>query len=430
MILLLSFVLTCSNAALAQPRMISVSEGIEEAFANNPNFSLLLWERELKELERELERHPMLNVTTTPVEIKEGSLQFPTGVLSVGVPLTEGLKLNGTFSIKVDQEGIEAVPSADLVLNYDFFKKIDSAKEISVHDPILPSENELIMKTVTLLIDLREKRDNLEHKQGWYAYYERALEAAAATPDYDDLALKREIRRMTKELADLTDEVDQLQKELRYLLGHPADTEYLPIVHVQDYVFDPDPAVLTEEALAYSTTLEQARVALEGAQQNLAIEKTSRGWKVTADGKLGWHPDKEENTSWSVGLTASKTLYPRHLTMEKLELQVAQAELHFHEIQRAVVDQAAQGIKGVRAAQERVELYFEQLQEAQEDLDLVERQFAAGFVTELKVMEAELNLQSVELDYSHAQLAYAKSLLQLYGLCGRELKALINELLI
>ncbi len=431
LVILLSVILTWSTTAVAQQRMISVSEAIEQAIANNRGLALSLWEKDLQARESELDNYPTVNLDTSPVRIEDGAFK-PQGTLSVGMPLTEALQLGGTFSTGADPLGSRATPSVTLTLKYKFFEKnsLPAEKTSSDNTTIIRSENELVMKTIILLIDLREKLDQFGHRQGWYEYFQRSLEAAEATPNYDDLGLKREIRNITKELANLAEVIDQLQQELRYLLGDPEDTEYSPVLHVHDFGVEPELVMLIDEAVAYDEKLEQARLGLERAQANLAAEQKSRGWHVTADGRVSWHPHQEPNTNWSIGLEASKTLCPRHLVMEKLELQVAQAELHFAETRRTVADRIAQGIKGVNVAQDSIQLFTEQLQEAQDDLELIERQFAAGFVTELEIVEARLNLRSVEIDHSHARFAYVQSVLQLYGQCGRELKGLLGKLLV
>jgi hypothetical protein len=409
---------------LAQEKQpITLEEALEQVFSANPNLSLFLREQDLAEKREGLANHPIIKITTTPTEIIDGEWQKPEGSLTVTMPVAKGLDLTGGLTLEVDQSGIEVTPSGTLSLKYDVLgegKVVEGA--LTVEENRRQQENSLVFQTLALLVQLREKLDDLDLAQEKYVLLEASLEAARLTPNYDDLKLKKELREQASTLVEIKEEIAQLQMELSSWLGVPQDTTYDPLVQIQPIKLDLVEDMYRDEFLGASANLRKAQASLETAQNKLFHERTTAGWSVVATGGVNL------NNHWNVGVTASKQLYPRRIILEELELEVAKAEYALMATEKSLDDQLRVTLQAIKSAQKQLELQEEHLMEAQEDLDLRKRQLEAGLVTELQLQEAQLELRTKELSYAHAQLVWGQSVLKLWEQCGRDLSLIIWEI--
>ncbi len=147
----------------------------------------------------------------------------------------------------------------------------------------------------------------------------------------------------------------------------------------------------------------------------------ANGGVYANDARAGW--------SWNVGLAATKSLYPRTIILEELELNVAKAT-HALEMQENALQGELRGaMQAVRAAQDHVQLRAEHLAGAGEDLDFRQRQYVAGLITQLKLQDTALALEKAELDYLHAKMLYTQNILALWDLCGLDLQAVVYEVI-
>ncbi len=195
---------------------------------------------------------------------------------------------------------------------------------------------------------------------------------------------------------------------------------------------------LREELFASNDTLRRARANLSRAQDELELERKTRGWDVQVSGGLHGNvsagSQQTESVesgpwSWDVGLSATKILYPWNIILEELELAVAQAESDLETQEKALSGELRGAIQRVKASFEQVQLKAEHLGEAQDDLDFRQRQYAAGLVTKLQVQDTALTLQKAKVDYEHETMHYAQSILSLWSLCNRDLQSVVYDVI-
>lgn len=425
----LIMILGCVQGGLAaELTPITLKEALDMAFQQNTSHALFLWEQDLAQQREILKKHPQVKVKADPASIKDGELQEPTGSLSLSMPLGKNLDLHGTVTIGVHTDGVAVDPSGSLTLDYQFFALPDQpGGHPTPEENRQKQSNSLVLQTVDLLVKIRQQLDLRSYEVGRLKHLEDSLEAARLTPNYDDLELKKQQRDQAAKLATMQEELDQLQLKLITILGIAEIWSYDPMFAVVDISVGLE-AELETEVFAANSQLRQAQAELTLAQDTLDLERKSRGWDVQASGGA-YANEAKTGLTWNVGLSATKTLYPRRIMLEELELAVVKAT-HALEMQESALRGELRGaIQGVRAAQDQVELRAEQLGDAREDLALRQRQYEAGLVTRLQLQDTTLALEKAQLDYDHGKMLYAQNILVLWDLCGRELQTMVYEVI-
>lgn len=426
-ILVLCLLLGLSRGGWAeQVRTITLEEALNLAFKQNTSHTLFLREQEFLEKREELAHRPQITTEIKPITIQDGVWEKPQGSLDVTMPVAQNLDLSSKVTIEFGKSGVEAKPSGSLALNYRLFALPEKADGgLSAEETMRNQANSLILQTADLLIQLRQKLDLMDYEEGRLRYLEASLDAARFTPNYDDLKLKKELRDQATKLAAMQEELEQLQLKVATMLGIPETMVYVPIIRIGDLNFSFVEEDLREELFSSSASVRQAQAELTLAQNRLVMERETGGWDLKVTGGIS----ASESWSWYGGVTASKTLYPRHIVLEELEFEVAKAEYAMERQESALNSELKGALQAVQSAQNHVELKAEHLGEAQDDRGLRQRQFEAGLVTELQVQEAQLALEKAELDYAHGQILHAQSVLDLWNLCGRDLQALVFEVI-
>ncbi len=418
---------------------ITLEEALELAFQQNTRHALFLREQELSEKKETLEKHPKITANTNPVRIIDGQFQGPTGSLTMTMPLGENLDLRGTVMLGLDKEGVSLKPSGSLNLDYGLFTLPEKAGgELTAEEKRQRQANSLILQTVDLLVQVRQQIDLRDYEEERLRYLEASLEAARLTPNYDDLELRRQLREQAAKLAVIQEDLVQLQLNLGTILGTASKAGYDPVLIVEDRSVALTEEQLREELFASNDTLRRARANLSRAQDELELERKTRGWDVQVSGGLHGNvsagSQQTESVesgpwSWDVGLSATKILYPWNIILEELELAVAQAESDLETQEKALSGELRGAIQRVKASFEQVQLKAEHLGEAQDDLDFRQRQYAAGLVTKLQVQDTALTLQKAKVDYEHETMHYAQSILSLWSLCNRDLQSVVYDVI-
>ncbi|HHY09955.1 MAG TPA: TolC family protein [Firmicutes bacterium] len=411
------------NATARQAETITWREALELAFERSPHFNFFLQEQRLGEARQKLAKHPEFKITAAPAEIKDGVWQPPRAVLSATMPLGDTLGLTGSLSIKSTPR-LEAAPLGAVSLNYTPFKWQDpSGEEDGVQKVLLAEENELVLKTIDLLFQLRQKLAQEDFYREKYAYKEKYLAAAASIADFDSLQLKKELRELAARLADLKDEIDLGRLQLGLLLGTGDDVRFRPSLKVKPYQFDTDFDLYKNDYYSSHAALQTAREKMAAAKSRLAHEQKTGGWNVVVSGSAVL------NDGWSVGIAASKTLYPRKIILEELKLAAARAEVAFLEQETAAANGLKAALKALDSAAEKIAVQAENVRQAAGDLEALQRRLQAGLTTEWAVREAKMQLSQTELEYESAQLAYVQKVLGFWSQCGVNLQKRIGELL-
>lgn len=407
---------------LAQELNITVEQALEQAFTHNSNHSLFIWEQELVEAREKLKEQPTFMVKLEPAKVTDGVFGGPEGSVTMQLPLGQHLDLNSSLSVELSKNGVGVTPTGKLGLDYSFFSLPEPSLLKVAGEDLLNQSNSLVCQTLDRLIELKQKLDRKDYELERHNLLANKLQAAAQTPGYDDLSLKKEVRAQATLLEQLDQELAELQFNLAQLLGAPTKATYLPDVSPRDFEFRFEEADVLAEAINKSAAVRVAREKLNAAENKLALERRSGGWDIKASGQIS------QDLSWNLGLTATKTLYPRSIILEELELAVAKAQSALEAEERAVRDQIRLALRTIQNAQNNMEQKSEQLSELNEKFLYRQRQFTAGLITELELHEAHIAVSYAKNDYVHSQLAHSRSILELWRLCGRELRPLVFEI--
>ncbi len=425
LLVVLSILVQDAFASAAGRREITPQGAVELALEHNLEHALFLREQELTAKRDALTKHPTVQMTATPAQFKNGDWLNPRGSISLALPLSANAKLEGSLALGIKEGGIEVEPSGNLNLNYNFFAKQDNGggSEANGSEQRRRQENGLVLQTLNLLITLRQTLDEELLAVGEYELLQLSLQAAEQTPGYDQLPLKRRIREQSLTLAQLRAEIEQLQFQLASFLGERAGTVYDPRLEFADLNISLAVEELKEEWFAASPSWHQALMELAAARAELEHEQKTKGWQMTISGTV------DHALNWGVGLTASKTLYPRSIVIEELALALARAEqaAAAEEHKVAVALQSAWG--KVESAQAHAALKEEHLHEAKQEWELRQRELEAGLVTPLQLEEAGLALLRAENDYRRGSFDLGRSILELWAGCGRDLAAMLSSLI-
>jgi len=424
--LLLAFLALSLPMAASAQVPLSLEEALVTALEHNTSHALFLWEQELAQEREALKKHPQLSAELSPVSVHGKTLQGPKGELVISVPLGSSLKLSGQVGVALDGKELEAKPTASLSLGYDFFAlPPEDAAELTPEETRQRQVNSLVLQLLQLLVDVRKALDERDYQRAVVGHLEAQLAAAQQTPNYDDFELRRKLREAHAALVSAEGKVNQLQLQLQTALGRTETVLYEPQLTVLDFALEPSEEELLGEVRAASAELRRASRGLDRARAELELEQKTAGWKVKATGSL----QLSEEAAWSAGLTASKTLYPRRIVLEELELAVAKAEFELQTEENSLLGKLRSSLQLIRSAQNQLSLGREFLTKAEEDLELRRRQHTAGLVTELQVEEAELAVCRAQLDCSHRELDYALSVVDLWSLCGRDLQTAVFQVI-
>lgn len=335
------------------------------------------------------------------------------------------MTLSGKMGVAVDSQGVDLRPTGTLILEYGLFAlPKEEGASLSPEEELRREVNRLVLQVMDLLIELRQAIDSRDYAQAVLAHLEAKLAAAEQTPNYDDFELRTKLREQTAALGAAQERVDQLQLQLQTVLGTAEPAFYEPLIAAGVQEVDYALAELQEEVFAASAELRSARQQLERARTELELERKSKGWDLKVSGAL----QAGEDLDLSVGLSASKTLYPYRIILDELELAAAKAEHNLEAVEAALLGELRSSLQAIAAAEERIRLRAELVAAAEEDLELRQRQYAAGLVTELQVEEAVLEVQKTHLDYFHSELDYARTVTELWNLCGRDLTKAVFDL--
>ncbi|HKM43474.1 MAG TPA: TolC family protein [Limnochordia bacterium] len=413
---------------------ITLEEALDLALQQNTSHALFLWEQDLLKQREVLEKHPLVTVKTDPVGIKNGQLEDPMGSLSLTMPLGENLDVSGRVTLGMHDKGFNVTPAGSLNLDYKFLSLPEKPGGGPTPDEKRQRQvNDLVLETLDLLMELRREIDLRSYEEDRLGYLETVLEAARLTPDYDDLELRKQIRDQDAILATLEDQNEVLQLQLATILGTSGIETFDPVLSLQELNIQVDEEKLREELFASNLALREARATLAFAQERLALERKTRGWDVNARGSISLNPSLEsadtDALGWTIGLSATKTLYPRNIILEELELAVAQAEHALEIRETSLMGELRGAMQGVKSAQDRSQLKAEHLAEARNDLALRQRQYVAGLVTSLQVQDTALALQKADLDYMHETMSVARSILTLWNVCGRDIRSLVFQVI-
>lgn len=411
--------ITVFAQTVSAAKPINFEDALEQVFQDSKNYDLLRREHELAQKQHGLNKQPKLNFTATPIENKNGDWQKPQGILSLDMPLSEGLDLSGALAFEANKAGVQTKPTASLALNYSLFS-VNEKNTPNWEKDLLTKENDLVLQTLTLLINLREKLDQQLLEQAKFELIERKLEAAQSTPGFDAADLNKEYNAQDTLLKQIAADLAEIQRQMATFLGADFAINYEPQLQIQDLELVFNLEEYENELFEFSSEWQQTQASLETAQEKLQKHKLSLGWDVTAAGDVSLD-------EWKVGLYVSKDLYPQRIIREELELNVDKSEQEYAARKLSLQNDLRTAIQSIESTRSRLEVQQELLADANEELNLAERKFTAGLITEIQLLETKLALQRAYQEYDHSKLAYGQNILVLWSLVGRNLRTVSAE---
>ena len=413
---------TCAGAVA-----ITLPEVVELAFQRNAQYQLEVWEHELALKEQELKNQKLtLNFSSMPFQLKDGRLQPSKGSILLTAPLSENTTLTGNLTVQSTDP--EFTGALNIKFKYDFFAA-QAAGPATETDPMLAVANNLVLDVATAFVNLVKEREKLAFEGLRLAYLKEAYQAAVVTDNQNQISmLKQQVYESEKRSASLQISIRQHHQQLNRLLNMETPVDYEPVLTVKAETPECDQSQLAEWALNASNLRSQAAAAVAEAERKLEAAKKASGWSVSADANFDWAFGTSQQPTWSVSVTASKTLYPPSLQEEKDALSLAKAQLHLEEVELNIHNQVAQLWEQLINLQAQHQDLEADLQSAEADLEAARKLYTVGLATELKLKEHQLELARLETNLRENRYDYLTTLLKLYNLCGFELAAVIPEL--
>jgi len=414
-------------AAEREYQEISLSEALNLAFLQNTNYQLALWEHDLQLQEQALtqKRLPTINLATKPISISNGDMQPATSSIDVNMPLSDHMTLSGKLQLALSEQAVKFDRNVTIAFDYSLFAP-PQATSVQDADSLLIINNSLVLEVVQKLISLRKQHDDLAIELYRLEYLQQAYLAAQVKDNLIQAQqILQQVHTTNSKITELNLAINQFNYELASLINQNG--YYLPIIPNLECSIEFSEEELINHALAASQEWKQALHNLELAQQQLKASKQSAGWQVNANASVSWDMDLTHDPNWSVALTASKSLYPPSLQQEKYELQLAKAQLRAAEIENSIRKQVQQQLQRLELLAEQYIQLQADLTEEQNNMKISQKHLQAGLVTELKLMEHQLNLYVLEKQCQHNRYDYLSAWLQLMHQCGFDLQETIFD---
>lgn len=427
-LVLVVLVTAFASPASAEPIPISLKEAVDLAVAQNLGYQLALWEHELTSREQQLtDKTPTVNFSAVPIEARDGSINPAKGNVTINIPLGDHTTLKGILDVQTHKFEFEAKSKVGVTLDYDFFKP-DSVEQQSPRDPLITLTNELILSVAGTLVSLNKQINYFALEEMRLAYLEEVHRAAVIKEQTAQIQqLKQQLYDTETKISDYKMSIKQQNIELNNLLN-TAGINYLPVINPKEYQLEHDQQQLIDLALAASDQRSQALAAVERAENELSAVEASAGWSVTGTADLWWDIDFNQSPTWSVVVTANKSLYPPSLQKEKNELKLAQAQLRLAEIEKNTADQVVQLVQKLELLTAQRQQLEDDLAAAHQDLEISRKHLDVGLATELQLTEDQLELVRLQTNLIHNQYDQLIAVMQLMNLCGYDLNTLLAEL--
>lgn len=427
-LVLVVLVTAFASPASAEPIPISLKEAVDLAVAQNLGYQLALWEHELTSREQQLtDKTPTVNFSAVPIEARDGSINPAKGNVTINIPLGDHTTLKGILDVQTHKFEFKAKSKVGVTLDYDFFKP-DSVEQQSPRDPLITLTNELILSVAGTLVSLNKQINYFALEEMRLAYLEEVHRAAVIKEQTAQIQqLKQQLYDTETKISDYKMSIKQQNIELNNLLN-TAGINYLPVINPKEYQLEHDQQQLIDLALAASDQRSQALAAVERAENELSAVEASAGWSVTGTADLWWDIDFKQSPTWSVVVTANKSLYPPSLQKEKNELKLAQAQLRLAEIEKNTADQVVQLVQKLELLTAQRQQLEDDLAAAHQDLEISRKHLDVGLATELQLTEDQLELVRLQTNLIHNQYDQLIAVMQLMNLCGYDLNTLLAEL--
>lgn len=396
------FVLS-TTAVFAAPVELSLDESIAMALKNNPEIKIAQAEKEAAAWginQAKSAKRPSVDISHTSQRLDGGSGTGVGNNFSNGVTLSVPIYTGGNLEGQIDQAKISY-----------------QTAELSVAE----TRQQLKLDATTGYFAVLEARDLLEVSKQSVDNLAAHLKNVQAQYSVGTVA-KTDVLRSEVELADAQQTLIKTQNSydlavssLNNVIGLPLDTE-LSIKDNLKYEQYPMPlADSIQFALTNRPEAEQAQLAVESAKHGIRIAKSGNRPTVSASANTGWDdstfPGDEDNT-WSVGLTASWSVFDSGLTKAKVkqaDYGVTKADEQARQTLDSIQLEVRQAFLNMKEAEKRIATTHVTVDKAEEDFKIAQVRYAAGVGTNLDVLDAQLALTTAKTNYIQALYDYNTS---------------------
>ncbi|HKM17814.1 MAG: TolC family protein [Firmicutes bacterium] len=409
---------------------ITLLEAVDLAFERNAQYRLSLWEHELALEEQRLKEQELtIHFSSTPLNVRNGKIQPDNATMVLAMSLGDHTTLTTTLSGESEGLDLDFGGDLDIQFKYDLFTPPKQAGPQPEANSMLAMENELVLQVATTFTNLIKELNRAAYEELRLAYLKEAHEAAVVTDNsMQTSSLKQQLYESEKRLANYQMTARQHNQQLNNLLNTDVYVDFKPVISNKAYRLEYGQDQLIDLALAASSRRNQAEAAVKDAETQLEAAKRAFGWNINTTAKLQWDFDWSHSPSWSIGLTASKTLYPPSLQAEKDALRLAQAQLQLAEVEYNIRSQVSQLLDKLAISESQYRDLEENLITEEAELETKRRLYGVGLTTELKLQEHQVELARLQMELSNNRYDHFLSLLQLFDLCGFELAVVIQEL--
>lgn len=399
-ILVGSFLVFNTAAVLAAPVELSLDDSIAMALKNNPSIKMADADREKAGWtvdEAKAGKAPALSYNFAGNHSKAQSAA--TGTFNVGdkfsnsfslsMPLYTGGKVEGT----IDKANL-GVKSADLTL--DKTKQQIKLDATTGYFGILQSKN--------LVKVAQDSVDSLsEHLKNVQAQYQVGTVAKS-----DVLRSEVELANAQQSLIKAQNTYDLAVSSFNNVVGLPLGSEITvkDELKYQQYPLSLDDSI--KFAMDNRPDVAIANLGIDSAKKDIQIAKAGNLPTIGASAATGWSDDKfpgTDNNNWSVGVSASWSVFDSGLT--KSRIKQADASLDkANQLAKQTGDSVQLDVRNaylsMKEAEKRIDTSKVAVDKAEEDFKIAQVRYGAGVGTNLDVIDAQLALTQAKTNYIQA----------------------------
>jgi outer membrane protein len=248
---------------------------------------------------------------------------------------------------------------------------------------------------------LSEQLDNLQqHLQ----IVQKKMEAGSATK-LEVLATQLRIDGLRSELLDAQSRHEQQAIALKQLLGLDPEAPLELQGSLGAGRTDPDPQALTAAALERRSEMRQALEAENAALLARRLAVSAYLPTLSAHATLGYRNGMLPNIgaltfNWAAGLQMNVPVFDGLLTarqVQEADQKLLAAKANTAAVRRLVVTQVLQALEELVTRRQQVGSSLEQVQQAQQMVQIARIQYEIGVTTNLEYLDAQASLQTAQL---------------------------------
>jgi outer membrane protein len=442
----LLFLLSPPAWSTQPPIKLTLSESIRQALDHN--LDIRIAEIQLEEMESKVAQSkasfkPKLDLELAPATWagKLDSLDYePQAGLSVSLLTKRGT----TCSLNLEQEKGEDEKintSLSFILTQKIlpFPRVDSsylALEKSLLDleqkrvTLEEEKNSLKLEVTVSFYDILKRQREMELKG---LHLEQAREDLLVVEDKweNQLASDVDLLEAQMKVADAEevilqsqDELFQYSGEFKDLLGTDPETQ---IEWIAESDYEPEPLDLgleeaIREALANRLEIEREKLGIKQGELDLALAKNKRSPSLNLSG--GYSYTELEKGEYEASLIFQIPLVDggeSKAEIEEAKSRLKEANLNLEKLKRDVRAEVRNCFFNLQRGSRKIELFRLSEKRYEKDLEIAQRRFSGGGITENELREKEINFKQAEIDLLDAILDYETARSKFLKSLGRKL---------